>query len=137
MEILKVLTKDKSSIPYIFIFPFAKICNVFDKLKKKNVHFLFRFLLKGYSTQQSLLYLIDLAGSERAGGANMGNDSESNLRLKEGTKINLSLTSLGLVIKGLVENHSHIPYRNSQLTRLLQNSLGGNSMTSVKFELVC
>ena len=51
-------------------------------------------------------------------------------RLKEAMKINLSLMMLGNVISNLVDGKSrHIPYRNSQLTRLLQDSLGGNSKT--------
>eukprot|EP01083_Nonionella_stella_P173136 596324_1 len=79
--------------------------------------------------QTSTLYLVDLAGSERAGSANTSNDAVSNKRLKEGTNINKSLSSLGLVIKSLVDKSKHIPYRNSQLTRLLQDSLGGNSIT--------
>ena len=51
-------------------------------------------------------------------------------RFEESTKINLSLSALGNVISALVDgNQSHVPYRDSQLTRLLQDSLGGNAKT--------
>jgi len=79
--------------------------------------------------QTSTLYLVDLAGSEKAGAMNKGGDSKENVRLQEGIKINLSLSSLGNVIKALCERQKHIPYRDSQLTTLLKDSLGGNSMT--------
>lgn len=71
------------------------------------------------------LNLVDLAGSERQSKTHATGD-----RLKEATKINLSLSALGNVISQLVEgNHRHIPYRDSKLTRLLQDSLGGNTKT--------
>ena len=72
------------------------------------------------------LFLVDLAGSEmvRKTGA-------TDQRLQEAKQINKSLTSLGIVIKTLTERklNAHVPYRDSKLTRILQESLGGNSST--------
>ncbi|XP_043233135.1 kinesin-like protein KIF3B [Amphibalanus amphitrite] len=71
------------------------------------------------------LNMVDLAGSERQ--AKTGATGE---RLKEATKINLSLSALGNIISALVDGKSsHIPYRDSKLTRLFQDSLGGNAKT--------
>uniref|UniRef100_A0A672UVE0 Kinesin motor domain-containing protein n=1 Tax=Strigops habroptila TaxID=2489341 RepID=A0A672UVE0_STRHB len=71
------------------------------------------------------LNLVDLAGSERQ--SKTGAMGE---RLKEATKINLSLSALGNVISALVDGKcKHVPYRDSKLTRLLQDSLGGNTKT--------
>lgn len=71
------------------------------------------------------LNMVDLAGSERQ--TKTGATGE---RLKEATKINLSLSALGNVISALVDGKStHVPYRDSKLTRLLQDSLGGNART--------
>ncbi|XP_066916698.1 kinesin-II 95 kDa subunit-like [Clytia hemisphaerica] len=71
------------------------------------------------------LNMVDLAGSERQAKTGAKGD-----RLKEATKINLSLSALGNVISALVDGKSsHIPYRDSKLTRLLQDSLGGNART--------
>ncbi|KAF8566016.1 hypothetical protein P879_06552 [Paragonimus westermani] len=74
------------------------------------------------------LHLVDLAGSERQKKTHAEGD-----RLKEGININRGLLALGNVISALCEKdakkRSHIPYRDSRLTRLLQDSLGGNSTT--------
>ncbi|XP_017769051.1 PREDICTED: kinesin-like protein KIF3A [Nicrophorus vespilloides] len=73
------------------------------------------------------LNLVDLAGSERLSRTQATGD-----RLKEASNINQSLSVLGNVISALVDGKStHIPYRNSKLTRLLQDSLGGNSKTAM------
>lgn len=76
------------------------------------------------SVKVGKLNLIDLAGSERQSKTGASGD-----RLREATKINKALSSLGNVIYALAENSAHIPYRDSKLTRLLQDSLGGNSKT--------
>lgn len=69
--------------------------------------------------------MVDLAGSERLSKTGATGD-----RLKEATKINLSLSTLCHVISALTDPKStYIPYRDSKLTRLLQDSLGGNTKT--------
>ncbi|GAY35576.1 hypothetical protein CUMW_017130 [Citrus unshiu] len=76
------------------------------------------------------LNLVDLAGSERQKSSGAEGD-----RLKEAANINKSLSTLGLVIMSLVDSaqgkHRHVPYRDSRLTFLLQDSLGGNSKTTI------
>ncbi|KAK2854215.1 hypothetical protein Q5P01_006876 [Channa striata] len=84
---------------------------------------------KENTTKQSNINLVDLAGSERQ--RLSGSEAD---RLKEGTAINLSLTTLGNVISALADvavgkKVIHIPYRDSVLTKLLQSALGGNSRT--------
>ena len=75
----------------------------------------------------SKLHLIDLAGSE-----NVGKSEVQGIALSEAKMINKSLSSLGNVIFALTEDgREHIPYRDSKLTYLLQDSLGGNSKTIV------
>ncbi|CAL0331557.1 unnamed protein product [Lupinus luteus] len=80
-------------------------------------------LMSGECTK-SKLWLVDLAGSERLARTDVQGE-----RLKEAQNINRSLSALGDVISALAAKSSHIPYRNSKLTHLLQDSLGGDSKT--------
>mgnify|MGYP001066639753 FL=1 len=73
-----------------------------------------------------ILNLVDLAGSER-----LKRSESEGQRLKEAVVINKSLSALGNVILGIDRKDKHIPYRDSKLTRILQDSLGGNSYTSL------
>ncbi|KAL4443117.1 hypothetical protein ABPG74_002184 [Tetrahymena malaccensis] len=72
------------------------------------------------------LNLVDLAGSEK-----IAKTQATGETLEEAKKINLSLSCLGNVIHALTSNQEHIPYRDSKLTRILQESLGGNYKTSL------
>jgi hypothetical protein len=75
-----------------------------------------------------MLNLVDLAGSER-----LKKSESQGARLKEALHINTSLTALGKVVMSLEQaaDKAHVPYRDSKLTRILQNSLGGNSYTTL------
>ncbi|KAG9032021.1 kinesin motor protein cin8 [Tulasnella sp. JGI-2019a] len=72
------------------------------------------------------LNLVDLAGSE-----NIGRSGAENKRAREAGMINQSLLTLGRVINALVDQSPHVPYRESKLTRLLQDSLGGRTKTCI------
>ena len=82
--------------------------------------------LTEYKTKFAKLFLVDLAGSEKV--SKSGAEGQT---LEEAKKINSSLSNLGMVINTLTEKGAHIPYRNSKLTRILQESLGGNSKTTL------
>ena len=77
------------------------------------------------SSKTGKLYFVDLAGSEKMSKAGV----EGNTMLKEAQNINKSIMTLGMVINALTKGAKHIPYRDSKLTRVLQESLGGNSLT--------
>ena len=76
--------------------------------------------------KKGVLNLIDLAGSEK-----IKDTCVTGINLEETKKINLSLSALGNVIHALTSMSDHIPYRDSKLTRLLQESLGGNYKTAL------
>lgn len=90
-----------------------------------SIEFRQRETIQGKKREKlSVIYLVDLAGSEKVGKTGATGD-----RLKEAAGINKSLSALGLVISVLAEKKGKVPYRDSCLTRLLQNALGGNSKT--------
>ncbi|EGG23788.1 kinesin-14 [Cavenderia fasciculata] len=97
--------------------------------RSSRSHSVFQLRIKGTNSitgikTMGILNLIDLAGSERLSKSGASGD-----RLKETQSINKSLSCLSDVISALANKEQHIPYRNSKLTYLLQNSLGGNSKT--------
>ncbi|KAM9782722.1 centromere-associated protein E [Neosynchiropus ocellatus] len=103
--------------------------------RSSRSHTIFRMILESRERSEnsdgaiivSHLNLVDLAGSERA-----SQTGAEGTRFKEGCNINLSLFTLGQVIKKLAENQKGFTnYRDSKLTRILQNSLGGNAKTVI------
>ncbi|PVI04116.1 kinesin-domain-containing protein [Periconia macrospinosa] len=79
------------------------------------------------SMKSGQLFLVDLAGSEK-----VGKTGATGQTLEEAKKINKSLSALGMVINALTDSKStFVPYRDSKLTRILQESLGGNSRTTL------
>lgn len=97
--------------------------------RSSRSHSVFRLDIAGQNLHTGLgcrgrLNLVDLAGSER-----LSESQSEGARLREAQNINKSLANLGNVILALSNRADHVPYRNSKLTHLLMDSLGGNSKT--------
>ncbi|XP_052483594.1 kinesin-like protein KIN-14J isoform X3 [Gossypium raimondii] len=86
--------------------------------------------IKTNAVLRGSLHLVDLAGSERVDRSEATGD-----RLREAQHINKSLSALGDVIFALAQKNSHVPYRNSKLTQVLQSSLGGQAKTLMFVQL--
>ena len=101
-----------------------------DRSSRSHTVLMLDFEYKGLDglIKKSTLNLVDLAGSER-----ISKTEVTGQNLKEAQKINQSLTTLGMCIMALSTNANHVPFRNSKLTLILRESLGGNSKTT----LVC
>uniref|UniRef100_A0A8C8M1S9 Kinesin-like protein n=1 Tax=Oncorhynchus tshawytscha TaxID=74940 RepID=A0A8C8M1S9_ONCTS len=155
---LSVLTKtnlavheDKNRVPYVkgcterFVSSPEEVMDVIDEGKANrhvavtnmNEHssrshsiFLINIKQEHVETEQKLcgkLYLVDLAGSEK-----VSKTGAEGAVLDEAKNINKSLSSLGNVISALAEGtKTHVPYRDSKMTRILQDSLGGNCRTTM------
>lgn len=106
------------------------VTNMNEHSSRSHSVFLINVKQENEETQKQLtgkLYLVDLAGSEKV--SKTGAEGQT---LDEAKNINKSLSALGNVISALAEgSKSHIPYRDSKLTRILQESLGGNSRTTI------
>jgi len=99
-------------------------------------HMLLSVFVRGFNKPANIeyrgrLYLVDLAGSER-----VGKSMATGVQLKEAQHINKSLSALGDVMSALQKKQKFIPFRNSKLTYLMQNSLGGHAKT-IMFINVC
>jgi len=99
-------------------------------------HMLLSVFVRGFNKPANIeyrgrLYLVDLAGSER-----VGKSGATGATLKEAQHINKSLSALGDVMSALQSKQKFIPFRNSKLTYLMQNSLGGHAKT-IMFINIC
>merc|ERR550534_3045927 len=122
-EVLEVIEEGKSN-------RHVAVTNMNEHSSRSHSVFLINVKQENLENQKKLngkLYLVDLAGSEK-----IGKTGVEGMGLEEAKNINKSLSALGNVIAALADgNKSHIPYRDSKLTRILQESLGGNAKTTI------
>lgn len=122
-EVLDVITEGKAN-------RHVSVTNMNEHSSRSHSIFLINVKQENTETQKKLsgkLYLVDLAGSEKVSKTGAEGDT-----LEEAKNINKSLSALGNVISSLADsNNSYIPYRDSKMTRILQESLGGNSRTTI------
>ncbi|XP_061821691.1 kinesin-1 heavy chain-like [Nerophis lumbriciformis] len=142
--------EDKNRVPYVkgcterFVCSPDEVMEAIDEGKNSRIvavtnmnehssrsHSIFQFSIKQENSQTeqkltSKLYLVDLAGSEK-----VGKTGAEGTVLDEAKMINKSLSSLGNVISALAEGSTYVPYRDSKMTRILQDSLGGNCRTTM------
>ncbi|CAK6975817.1 kinesin-1 heavy chain-like [Scomber scombrus] len=142
--------EDKNRVPYVkgcterFVCSPDEVLDAIDEGKNNRIvavtnmnehssrsHSIFLINIKQENTQteQKLtgkLYLVDLAGSEK-----VGKTGAEGTVLDEAKMINKSLSALGNVISALAEGSTYVPYRDSKMTRILQDSLGGNCRTTM------
>ncbi|XP_073702582.1 kinesin-1 heavy chain isoform X1 [Garra rufa] len=142
--------EDKNRVPYVkgcterFVCSPDEVMDTIDEGKSNRhvavtnmnehssrSHSIFQINVKQENTQteQKLsgkLYLVDLAGSEK-----VSKTGAEGAVLDEAKNINKSLSSLGNVISALAEGSTYVPYRDSKMTRILQDSLGGNCRTTI------
>ncbi|XP_019942736.1 kinesin-1 heavy chain isoform X2 [Paralichthys olivaceus] len=105
------------------------VTNMNEHSSRSHSIFLINIKQENSATEQKMtgkLYLVDLAGSEK-----VGKTGAEGTVLDEAKMINKSLSSLGIVISALAEGSAYVPYRDSKMTRILQDSLGGNCRTTM------
>ncbi|KAK3750416.1 hypothetical protein QZH41_016980 [Actinostola sp. cb2023] len=114
------------------------VTNMNEHSSRSHSIFLLHIKQENVETNKKLsgkLYLVDLAGSEKVKKLHIYNVSKTHAEgsvLDEAKNINKSLSALGNVISALAEGtKSHVPYRDSKMTRILQESLGGNARTTI------
>lgn len=138
IDLTNIINKDLSNIKIINLTSINQINELLNHTNEKRVtaatmandvssrsHSIFKIIIANEENVKiGELNLVDLAGSER-----LSQSQVKGIRLKETLSINKSLSSLGDVISSLKIKNNHIPYRNSKLTYILRDSLGGDSKT--------